>query len=184
MLTPNFHPFPVLSTERLLLRQITFDDADDLFILRADERLMRYIDRPIAKTTEDALQLIQKIHDAWKINDGITWGISLRTDPKLIGTIGYWRIVKEHHRAEIGYLIALEQQSKGLMQEAMDVVLDYAFNEMQLHSIEANVNPSNVASVKLLERNRFIKEAHFKENYFFNGVFHDTFIYSLLSPNG
>lgn len=182
MLTPNFHPFPVLTTERLILRQITFDDADDLFVLRSDERLMRYIGRPLAQTTEDALQLIKKIQDALEANDGISWGISLKADPKLIGTIGYWRIVKEHYRAEIGYLISLEQQGKGLMQEAIGVALDYAFSELQLHSIEANVNPANVASIKLLERNKFIKEAHFKENYFFNGVFHDTFIYSLLSP--
>lgn len=142
---------------------------------------MQYIDRPLAQTIEDSLELIRKIHDSLVVNDGITWGISLKTGPALIGTIGYWRIVKEHYRAEIGYLLSSAQQGKGLMQEAMDAVLEYGFITMQLHSIEANVNPANAASIKLLERNHFIREAHFKENFFFNGIFHDTFIYSLLS---
>ena len=87
----------------------------------------------------------------------------------MIGTIGYWRIVKEHYRAEIGYLIATEQQGKGLMQEAISATLQYGFSEMKLHSVEANVNPNNPASIKLLERNHFIREAYFKENYFSNG---------------
>jgi ribosomal-protein-alanine N-acetyltransferase len=68
------------------------------------------------------------------------------------------------------------------MTEAMDIVLDYGFNIMQLHSIEANVDPGNIASIKLLEKNGFVKEAHFKENLFFNGKFLDTVIYSLINP--
>lgn len=181
MLTPNFHPFPQLSTERLLLRRIKDEDANDLLVLRSDKKIMRYIGRPLAVTTEDALQLIQKIHDSLSMNDGITWGICLKSDPKLIGTIGYWRIVKEHYRAEIGYLLALEHQGKGLMQEAISETLRYGFEEMKLHSVEAHVNPENAASVKLLGKNRFVKEAYFKENYFSNGKFLDSVIYSLLT---
>lgn len=55
-------------------------------------------------------------------------------------------------------------------------------NTMKLHSIGANVNPDNVPSIKLLERNKFIREAYFKENVFYNSRFIDTVIYSLLSP--
>ena len=181
MLTLNFHPFPELSTERLRLRQINNEDANDLLVLRSDKKVMQFIDRPLAQTTEDALQLIRKIHDSLALNDGITWGISLKNDPKLIGTIGYWRIVKEHYRAEIGYLISAEQQRKGLMQEAIRVTLHYGFSEMKLHSVEANVNPVNAASIKLLERNHFIREAYFRENFYSNGQFVDSVIYSLLS---
>ena len=128
MLTVNFHPFPELSTERLLLRQIKNEDAEQLFVFRSDKRIMQYIDRPLAQTVDDALQLIQKIQDALALNEGITWGICLKNDPKLIGTMGFWRIVKEHYRAEIGYLIGRERQGKGLMQEAVEEALDYAFN--------------------------------------------------------
>jgi ribosomal-protein-alanine N-acetyltransferase len=120
--------------------------------------------------------------DSLQKNEGITWGIALKNHNVLIGTIGYWKIVKEHYRAEIGYLLHPEYQGKGLMQEAMSAVIDYGFNTMQLHSLEANVNPGNADSIKLLEKNNFLREAWFRENYFYNGKFIDSFIYSLLTP--
>ena len=182
MLTPNFDPFPVLFTERLMLRQINTEDANEIFLLRSDEKVMQYLDRPRARSTEDALELIQKIVDGIINNDGITWGMVLKDDTKLIGTIGYWRIMKEDYRAEIGYMIDSSFHGKGLMQEAISAVINYGFSIMKLHSVEANVNPDNLPSIKLLERNRFIREAYFKENYYFEGRFLDSAIYSFLTP--
>jgi len=182
MLEINFEPFPKLSTERLVLRQIKTSDCDDLFLLRSNSRVMQFIDRPRTKSPEDALKLIQTISEALINNEGITWGIFLKDEPGLIGTIGYWRIMKEHYRAEIGYLIHHDYQGKGLMQEAISAILSYGFNTMNLHSVEANVNPENAASIKLLERNQFIREGYFKENYYYDGKFLDSAIYSLLTP--
>ena len=110
------------------------------------------------------------------------WGISLRSDPRLIGTAGFWRIIREHDRAEIGYTLHPDHQGKGYMQEAMTAIFDFGFRKMKLHSVEANVNPNNEASIKLLERNGFVKEAHFKENWLYDGRYLDTAIYSRLSP--
>lgn len=148
MLGFSFTPFPKLDTERLQLRQITGEDENDLFLLRSDERVMRFLDRPMARSNEDAAELIQKINQSLQTNDGITWGISLKNDPVLIGTIGYWRIIKEHYRAEIGYMLRPAYHGKGFMQEAMTAVLEYGFQTMQLHSVEANVNPKNEDSIK------------------------------------
>jgi ribosomal-protein-alanine N-acetyltransferase len=182
MLTVNFAPFPILYTERLTLRQVMKNDAHELFLLRSNKTVMNFIDRPIAATLRDALQLIEKINESLVNNEGITWAITLKSYGALIGTIGYWRIVKEHYRAEIGYLLNPELQGQGIMHEAINAVLDYGFKTMKLHSVEANVNPANTDSIKLLERNNFIKEAHFKENYYYNGKFLDSVIYSLLAP--
>jgi len=178
MLILNFYPFPILSTQRLMLRQISNNDANEIFSLRSDKKVMQFIDRPLATSIEDAFQLIQKMNDT---NEGITWAITVKDDATLIGTIGYWRIIKEHYRAEIGYLLHPDFQGKGIMQEAMTEVLKYGFKKMKLHSVEANVNPGNLASIKLLERNNFIREAFFKENYYYNGKFLDSVIYSLLT---
>ena len=183
MLQINFQPFPQIPTERLLLREITRADAADLFALRSNKGLMRYIDRPLAQTAQDALNLIEIIITALKNNDGITWGITLKNNPQLIGTIGFWRILKEHHRAEIGYLLSDTFQRQGIMQEAITAVINYGFNVLQLHSIEGNVNPANTASIMLLEKNKFIREAYFRENYYYNGKFIDSLVYSLLTPN-
>jgi ribosomal-protein-alanine N-acetyltransferase len=68
------------------------------------------------------------------------------------------------------------------MHEAIQAVLNYGFSELKLHSVEANINPVNEASRRLLEKNNFVKEAHFKENYYFNGSFSDSAVYSLINP--
>lgn len=182
MLSLQFSPFPVLETERLLLQQITPGDAAALFEMRSDREIMKYIDRPLAQTVDDALALIQVITDALQKNEGITWGIFLKEGSPLLGTIGFWRILKEHYRAEIGYLLHSALQGKGLMQEAVREVVHYGFSHLQLHSVEANVNPANTASIRLLEKTGFVREAHFRENYFYNGRFLDSYIYSLLAP--
>lgn len=69
------------------------------------------------------------------------------------------------------------------MFEAIQTVIEFGFEKMKLHSIEANINPENIASKKLLEKAGFIKEAYFKENHFFNGKFIDTEVFSLLNKN-
>ncbi len=98
----------------------------------------------------------------------------------MIGTIGLWRIIKEHYRAEIGYMLLPEHWKKGFAKEAVLKVVEYGFDEMKLHSIEAHINPKNAASAGLLEITGFVREAYFKEDFFFNGAFEDTAIYSLL----
>ena len=183
MLTLNFDPFPELFTDRLVLRRISTADEDAIFQLRSNKKTMEFLDRPMAKTRQDALLLIQKIETDLSRNDGITWGISLKDQPRLIGTIGFWRIMKENYRAEIGYMIDPSHQGKGLMHEAIVCAIDYGFNLMKLHSIEANVNPKNEASMKILKKNHFIREAYFRENYYFEGKFLDSVIYSLIATD-
>jgi ribosomal-protein-alanine N-acetyltransferase len=182
MLTINFDPFPVLFTERLLLRQISHDDANEIFVLRSDKRVMQYIARPLAKTVEDAHELIEKNISLVKNNEAILWAITLKDVPALIGTICYWNIEPENYRAELGYMLHPDYQGKGIMQETLTAVLDYGFRKLALHSIVAIVDPENAASIKLLERNNFEREGYFKESCFFDGKFLDSVFYSILNP--
>lgn len=183
MLVCNFTPFPVLTTSRLRLRPLFAADAPQLLRLRSDQQVMTYLDRPSMKSEEEALGMIERIQKDIDNNDGVTWAIALKEDPVMIGTIGFWRISKENHRAEIGYMILPEFQGKGLMQEAMTAVINCGFNQYHFHSIEANVNPANAASIGILERNQFIREAYHRENYYYDGKFLDSAIYSLLTPH-
>jgi ribosomal-protein-alanine N-acetyltransferase len=182
MLQFNFEPFPHLQSERLLLRKIGAADADELFKFRSDAREMKYIDRPPARSLDETLEWIGSITGMLQRQEAITWGITLNDGKDLIGTIGFWRINAEHHRAELGYMLSAEHHRMGYMQDAFVEVLSYGFVIMKLHSIEANVNPENHASIKILERNGFVREAYFKENYFYDGKFLDSAIYSLLTP--
>lgn len=181
MLALDFSTFPLFHTARLNLRQILVNDVNEIISLRSNKEAMKYIDKPLIDSEKEALQLIQKITDGINSNEAITWAITLQNDDLLVGTVGFWRIDKEHHRAEIGYMLHPAHQKKGIMQEAISAVLNYGFNVMQIHSVEANVNPANDASKKFLEKNKFIQEAYFKENYYYNGQFLDSAIYSLLA---
>lgn len=177
----DFSYFPEIETERLLLRRITNDDAADLFAIRSSPIAMQYIDRPIAKTHEDALNLIKVIEDNYINHDGVNWAITFKEDKKLIGNFGYWRWDKPNFRCEIGYILHPKFHRKGIMHEVLKVVIDFGFNQLQLHSIEANINPENEASKRLLMKNGFVQEAYFKENYFSNGKFLDSMIFSLVN---
>ena len=182
MLQPNFNPFPELATERLILRRITADDTNEIFRLRSDERVMKYIDKERAASIKDAEIFFNLINDSTNTNTGITWAIALKKSPdKMIGNIGFWRLIKEHYRAEIGYMLHPDFWNKGIMKEALAEAIDFGFNKMKLHSIEAQINTGNTTSAHILESVGFIKEAHFKENYFFRGTFSDTIVYSKLN---
>lgn len=181
-MTLNFEPFPTLQTKALLLRKVEEKDAEALFQLRSNKRIMQYLNRPIAQTIDDAFNLIQRIQTDLHNNTGITWAIAQKTDDTLIGTIGFWRIEAQNHRAEIGYLLHADFQGRGWMDAAIKKVIAYGFEQIGLHTIEANIDPRNTPSARLLEKNHFVREAYFKENLFQDGQFTDTAIYSLLNP--
>ncbi len=183
MLELCFDPFPTLTAARLMMRRITVDDIPAMYALRSNRQLMSYIDRPMAESLDDARTLIEKMEASRVANEGIAWGITLAGEPTMIGTIGFWRIIKEHYRAEIGYLLHPDFQRQGIMTEALAAAVDFGFQTMGLHSVEANVNPANIASIRLLESAGFVREAYFRENYFWNGEFLDSAIYSKLAPN-
>ncbi len=181
MLTLNFTPFPTITTERLILRQLTMDDINDLFWLRSNELVGKYIPRPPYKSVDEASAFIPKIDTNIANNESILWGITLKNENKIIGTICLWNIHKEHYRGEVGYELHPDFWNRGIMQESLVAIINYGFQDMKLHSIEAVINPDNAATIKLLERNHFVKEAHFKENFFHKNSFQDTVIYSLLN---
>ena len=83
----NFYPFPILVTERLLLRQIVQTDAEDIFIIRSDANVMRYIPRPIAQTVDDVFPLIQMIEDFLTKGERINWAMELKSTGKLLSLI-------------------------------------------------------------------------------------------------
>jgi len=181
MVNINFSPFPNLETERLYLRRVIKEDVNEIFTLRSDKEVMKYIPRPLAENIEDAMAHIAMIDEKIDNNEGINWAITLKDDPKLIGIIGHYRIKPEHFRAEIGYMLLPEHHGKGIIAEAIKETVKYGFNIMKLHSIEAIIDPENFASEKALLKSGFEKEAHLKENEYYDGRFLDTVIYSILN---
>jgi ribosomal-protein-alanine N-acetyltransferase len=183
MLNISFDPFPVLTTERLVLRRLTEADAESVFQLRRDENLMKYVARPLAKSIEDAIALIHKVENGIKNNESINWGITLKGHDKVIGVAGIVRTTPEHHRGEIGYLLASEHQRKGFTAEAIKEILFYGFEKLGLHLIEAITDPRNTASISVLKKLGFSMDGHFRENTLYEGQFLDSMHFSLLSKD-
>ncbi|UUW07849.1 GNAT family N-acetyltransferase [Flavobacterium plurextorum] len=181
MLEFNFHPFPIIETERLVLRRVTNDDVNEVFELRSNPETMKYIPRPLVKNQEDALNHIAMIEEKIINNTGINWGISFKDNPKLLGIIGFYRMQPENYRAEIGYILLPEFHGKGIVPEAVNRLIKYGFDDLKLHSIEAVIDPENYASEKVLQKCGFVKEAHLRESEFYDGKFLDNVIYSLLN---
>jgi ribosomal-protein-alanine N-acetyltransferase len=183
MLTINFHPFQNLETERLLLRRLNENDVKEVLALRGNPETMKFIPKPLAKTKEDALAHIAMIEDKIINNIGINWGITIKGNPKIFGIIGIYKFYPENHRAEIGYMSLPKFNGQGYITEAIKTVVAYGFEQLNLHSIEAIIDPENSASERVLQKNGFVKEAHILENELWEGKFWDTVIYSLLKRN-
>ncbi len=178
-----FKSFPELETERIRLRKIYPDDANEIFLIRSNDKIMRFLDIPRHYSISDSQKLIETAEDSYKKETGINWAIIEKLSNSFIGYIGFIRIYSEHCRAEIGYVLKPEYWGRGFMYETINRLVRFGFKEMNLHSIEANVNPLNERSQKVLRRVGFKKEAYFRENYLFDGKFLDSEIYSLLEED-
>jgi ribosomal-protein-alanine N-acetyltransferase len=181
MLEVNFDPFPIIETERLLLRRMTMDDAHDFFSLRSNVNAMKHICKPLQTSIEEAREKISQIDEMIDSNSGIGWGIMFKDQTTIIGNLSFHKIEKTHYRAEIGYILHPDYWRQGIVNEAVKAIIDFGFNELKFHSIEAHIDPTNIGSEKILKKNNFINEAYFKENYFYNGQFLDTAVYSLVN---
>lgn len=181
-MTLNFSPFPVLETERLILRKPAPQDIQMLYEIRSDAETMQYIPRPLAKTMEDAADLLNMIIGFIDRNEKINWSITEKGNDTMLGMIGYPNFKPENYRAEVGYVLHKDYLRRGITQQALLAVLDYGFTSMGLHSIEAIIRPQNEASIALVEKVGFTREAYFRDYVYHNGQFLDELVYSMLSP--
>lgn len=181
MLSINLPAFPVLTTERLVLRELRPSDIQQVFAMRSDPLVMRHVNRPLATTIEEASALIDLITSMTAANDAVQWAITVKGDDTFIGLIGFWRIVKEHHYGELGYMLAREQWGRGYISEAIGALVPFGFDTLGFHRIEAITRPENLASIRALEKNGFVREAHLKQNIFWNGEFHDSLHFGRLA---
>jgi ribosomal-protein-alanine N-acetyltransferase len=182
MLSLNLTTLPTLFTPRLVLRELRIEDAFELFAMRSDPEVMRYVHRPMAENIDDAVAFLTRAQDGQRDNTCAQWAITLKGDDTCIGVIGPWRIIPEHHRGELGYTLARAHWGNGLMSEAIATVVDHAFSAFGLHSMEAWTDARNAASMRVLEKNGFKREAHFKENILWDGNFIDTMVFGRLAP--
>jgi ribosomal-protein-alanine N-acetyltransferase len=154
-------------TTNLLLRPLRASDSERLFALYADVRVMEWRGAPVFTQLSEAEKLMFEWRRLQAQQTGFRLGIELRETDELIGTAGLKHINQQHRRAEIGYELLPEFWNRGYMTEALQPLLSFAFDELQLHTITANIDPNHIASKRVLEKLGFVQEALFRDNYFF-----------------
>ena len=160
----NFTPFPVLKTERLTLRQLLSSDDKEIFDLRSNDNVNKYLGRKASKTIDDARNFINSINENIQRNDSIYWAITLNSTDNLIGTICLFDFSNADSNAEIGYELLPAFQGKGIMREAASRVILFGIQHIGLKSIEAYTHSENHSSTRLLEKLDFKRESAGEDN--------------------
>lgn len=171
-------PFPTLRSARLRLREITLHDTNAWFALQSDAEVMRWYGTDPMQTREQMEKLIVD-SAVWRVNGAaIRWGLEL--NGQFIGSCGFARWNKAWHNCTMGYELDPLLHGQGLMHEALACIIDYAFSEMQMHRIQAEIHRNNLASLKLIQKLHFQFEGVHREMGMWGGRWHDLDTYSLL----
>ncbi len=177
-----FAKYKQLETERCFLRPVTLDDVPAIFRLMGDPAVTQNLGRHPLPTLADAEQTVQRYLTQYEEKRGMIWVICDRDTGAVIGNCLIFNLIKAHYRAEVGYALIPEWWGKGIMSEVLPTAITFAFKQMQLHSVFAQIDPENTGSRKLLEKFGFVQEAYFREDFFHpvHQKFTDTAILSLL----
>lgn len=175
--------FPVLETERLLLRSLENSDAEFIFKHFSDPAVTQHLlDSPPMSRRSEARDLIT-FYKSRERHDPNRWGVVTRSDNSVIGTCGFHNWAPRHHRAEIGYDLSPHAWGHGYMAEALRAVLAHGFKDMNLNRIEAFVFGENEKSIRLLDKLGFQGEGVLRDYFCFDGTFYDHQLFSRLETD-
>lgn len=172
--------FPIVETERLVLRELIESDAVNLLNCFSNTDVLRYYGQNPLRSVEQVKQIVRNFSKNFEEKSGVKWGIELKGKDGIIGTIGFQDWSVEHKRAEISYALFPEYWGNGYATEAVSEVISYGFKELGLKRIGAVVFVENKASNKLLIKLGFVEEGILRNYKYQNGIPFDTYIYSLL----
>lgn len=172
--------FEFLETPRLLLRKMTPAEYEYIYSNYSHQDCMDFLGLSTQEELDAEKERYKKGLSAYD-RTFVIFHMLLKESQQLIGLTGFVRYYPAHHRAELGYSILREEfKNKGYMSEACETMLNYGFNELGLNRIEAMVGPSNLPSLKIIEKLNFKKEGQLKQHYYRNGSAEDSLIYALL----
>ena len=138
------------------MRQFNLKDAEQVLFLRSDSEVNKFIKRQTPQEIQDAIDFVNKIEQTYKQRENVNWVITVKNDPKMIGSICLWNFSADRKTAEVGYDLNPSFQNKGIMTEALKEVLQFGFYSLKLNKIVAFTHRENENSKKLLTKNRFI----------------------------
>lgn len=181
-MTATDDPLQPVDGDRIMLRRLTTSDVEDLYAIFSDPEVVRYWSSPAHASLDESRSLLSRIDDHAAKGDLYQWGVVERESGRVIGTTTLSDIDRSNRRAEIGFALARSHWRRGLMREAVGCLIAHAYDGLQLHRLEADIDPHNEASIKLVESLGFTREGYLPQRWFVHGGWHDTVLYGLLAP--
>ncbi|WP_407271738.1 GNAT family N-acetyltransferase [Radiobacillus sp. PE A8.2] len=173
--------FPNLETNRLKLVEVIDMYSEPFYEMMSLDEVTHYYGMESLKSMEQANKVIDSFRDSWSQKRGIRWAMVRKDDNKFIGTIGLNNLVLSHKRTEVGYEIHPSYWRSGYTSEALQRVIEYCFEELQLIRIGAFVYTANDASSALLKKLGFVQEGLLRSYYYQRGTGQDVYVYSRLN---
>ncbi|HEX9332702.1 MAG TPA: GNAT family N-acetyltransferase [Anaerolineales bacterium] len=170
----------VIETNRLTLRFVSEADLPAVYNIFSHPEVMRYWSYPPWTDMSQAQEWLEKVQEGYRTRNDIQLGIERRADHVLVGTCTLFQFHAASRRAEIGYALGRPYWGSGYMHNALQALLGYAFQTLDLNRLEADIDPRNIASAKTLERLGFQKEGYLRERWIVNDEISDTSLYGLL----
>ena len=177
---PRSFAVPTLEAERVTLRPLHADDVYALFGFFSDHEVTRYWSRLPMTHLAQARTLMRQVRAGYRSGESVQLGIERREDRVLVGTCTLFHINPQCRRAELGYALGSPFWRQGYMHEALQRLVRYAFDELDLIRLEADIDPRNEGSERTLERLGFVREGYMRERWIVGDVVSDSAVFGLL----
>lgn len=147
----------IITTKRLILREIAEEDQHGIFALDSDPEVLRYLNLPLMKNLQEAQKVVHYIQKQYKENGIGRWAMILRENNEFIGWCGI-KLMNDHvlnnrtNYYDIGYRLLAKRWGAGYATEAAEACIEYAFDEMKLKEIHGTAMFGNFASARVLEK--------------------------------
>jgi ribosomal-protein-alanine N-acetyltransferase len=173
-------PAPTLRTGRLRLRPFDDADADDLFALHSNARVLRYWDAPPWSERVRAERFITACRQMAQEGTGARLAVDRVCDGAFIGWCSLNRWNPDYRSASLGYCYSEAAWGRGYATEAAGVLLRWAFETLDLNRVQAETDTRNLASARVLEKLGFVREGTLREDCIVNGEVSDSWVYGLI----
>lgn len=180
-MTDNLYVYmPILETDRLLLRKLTMRDAQDIYAYSRDPVVAKHVLWDAHTSIYDSRGYLRFMLRKYRMGEPASWGIEWKATRQVIGTIGFMWIQHENASAEVGYSLSRQFWNKGIMTEALQEIIRYGFQSLNLNRIEAQHETDNPASGAVMRKCGMVKEGTLRQRLLNKGKFVDVDLYAIL----
>lgn len=176
----NLIEVPELNTERLLLRKIRREDAEDIFEYASNPLVTIYMPWETHKTIEDTYDFIRMSGDLFIASDNIDWAVEIKTEQKMIGAISIRKWNDQNRCADVGYVLSRKYWNNGIITEALKAVIEFCFTKLELNRVEAHCDENNIGSWRAMEKAGMRYEGTLRQKIFLKEKFINMKFYSIL----